>query len=178
MSKGFENAVALYSVRGVSVPPQPHVGTRRMARVARPTTASSAVTHSPPTTATPSAAGVTCANGPEPTAIDHAPRAKPDASVNPGSDVVTRPRTVKTAPGNRPSPKQTRVSSASGTSIEAGDSCASSAAAERGSARKVMPNALTKQTAASALVSARSAPTSGKFTRVSPGTNSNPSSSA
>ena len=32
-----------------------------------------------------------------------------------------------------------------------------------------MPNALTKQTAASALVSARSAPTSGKFTRVRPG---------
>ncbi len=40
----------------------------------------------------------------------------------------------------------------------------------RGSARNVMPNALTKHAAASALVSASSAPASGKFTRVSPAT--------
>src|SRR5574339_1118592 len=119
MSKGFENAVALYSVRGVSVPPQPHVGTGRMARLARLTSASTAVTPSPPTTAAPRAAGVTCANGPDPTAIDHAPRARPDASVNPGSDVVTRPRSVNTVPGNTPNATQTTASSASGTSIVA-----------------------------------------------------------
>ena len=99
------------------------------------------------------------------------PDGRTPAGGNPGNDAVTRPSALRTTPGNTPSTRHSVANSASGTTISRGASCASAAPRLRGNARKLMPNALTKQTAASALVKASSAPASGKVTRVGPGTN-------
>ena len=64
-------------------------------------------------------------------------------------------------PGSSPSTTHSAARSACGTSITAGASCASAALALRGSARKLIPNALTKHAAARAVVSASSAPPTG-----------------
>ena len=56
--------------------------------------------------------------------------------------------------GASPRATQASASNAIPASIDRGDSCACSASCERGMARNVIPNALTKQAAASPLVSA------------------------
>ena len=85
MSSGFENAVAVYSVRGAQrAAAAPRRGASDRARHASHDHEKRPPTHSPPTIAMPSAAGVTCANGPEPTAIVSAPRLKADDDGQPG----------------------------------------------------------------------------------------------
>ena len=76
------------------------------------------------------------------------------AGATPGMADMTPSSTRSTVPGNSPSAMHRRASIACGASITRGDSRAASASGLRGSARNVIPNALTKQAAASASVSA------------------------
>ena len=136
MSSGFENAVAVYSVRALSVPPQPQVGARRTARVTRVTTTRSD-------------------REAQPADDREAERRGRHLRERAGAD-CHRQRTAaqgrcRGQSGQRGrhdagdgeddswehAQRETRATArkASGTSIVAGDSCASSAARLRGSAR-------------------------------------------
>src|SRR6185295_15523188 len=94
-------------------------------------------------------------------AIPSGPRIISAGGWRPGNDTITALNTVSTAPGNTPSNTQSAARTTCGQSMLAPASWAAAAAALRGSARKVIPNALTKQAAASAPVSASSAAATG-----------------
>ena len=83
-------------------------------------------------------------------------------------------RRQETAPGRRTAPQESPVAQASELATRAlpmPPDCA-------GNARKLMPNARTKHAAARALVNANKAAASGKFRRIMPGVEENPSNSA
>src|SRR6266536_2571772 len=169
--RGLENAIAVYSVRAVNSPPHPHVGTRRD----RPAVIHPANTRLPSNTA-PSMAGTTWSKS----ANDLIP-SRPAGSIGaatPGNDANTPSSAWITSAGYSPNVRQTVARKARGASITAGASCAFSAASLLGNARKLIPNALTKQATANAVVNASTAPLIGNVRRVRPGTDLNPSSSA
>jgi hypothetical protein len=85
----------------------------------------------------------------------------------PGSEARTGLSTPITNPGYKPRPTHNSARAACGVNITTDDSVASPAASLLGSARNVMPNAFTKQAAASALVSASTAPPIGNRKRTS-----------
>ncbi len=109
------------------------------------------------------------------------PRPSPASTVagaSPGRTVITPPSARSTTAGNSPNPTHSAARTACGTSIAVGDSSAAAAAVLRGKARKLIPNALTKHAAASAVVNASSAPQSGKISRTNAGVDAKPRSSA
>src|SRR5207245_4172704 len=161
--KGFENAVAVYSVRAESSPPQPHVGTRLTAYRAPKDSAEASATASSRDRAT--SGGARWSKCPGPDAIVKNPRTISGAGRTPGSDAVTPSSRPRTQPGASPRTRHIAARKACGASIVHGDSCAFSAPAPRGRARNVIPNAFTKHAAASALVRASNAPAIGKRNR-------------
>src|SRR6266540_4527245 len=164
---GLENAVAVYSVRAESSPPQPQVGARLTAKRAPRDSAEASPTASRRERAT--SGGVRWSKRPGPGAIVNSPRTISGAGRTPGSDAVTRPSTPRTKPGASPRTRHRPARLAWDASMVHGDSCAFSAPVPRGRARNVIPNAFTKQAAASAVVKARRAPATGKIRRLSVG---------
>ena len=141
----------MYSASAVSSPPHPHVGAGRRAKAAR--VASTAARPSAAAKARATRGTESPSKAPGAGAIRQTSATEPrDPGRAPTRPPASRASTETSGPGNEPDRDTGQGEDRLRRQHEPLDSRASAAPAPRGRARKVMPNALTKQAAASAVV--------------------------